>query len=320
VTARWYVLSRGIRRLDDYTWLPVNGGDQRELERIREHLWHGMTLDELVDDERQGLVLAHDPKLGTIVYVTGLAPGSPCEDALGRPIRAAMIGVAAEPSARTELVAVAVAALNGTLATLPPLSFELDVPPGFDFDEDTWAAIVAGQVDDTEEIRAEEAGGWTGRAELAKPKVRRDIQSQRERTATDLLMLTSDDDWLVPRNQIIVLRTLLVDRKLRPSQPWRMLIEISDDSPADHRFDIDPFRILEEGFRHARKVPSWVSRKIGLTLLGAVVIVAVVIVWSVRRPGPTPPAPEGTHTHQTSTVPVGPASPSTAVTITTTRR
>ncbi len=295
MSAQWYIRSRGQdRREDDYDWLPVADADPQQLKRIREHRWNGATLRELVDDVQAGLLLAHDPEIGAVVYVTGLTPAEPAVDPVNRPIRAGLIGVARTPTDRADVVAVAVAALNGTLTALPPLSFDVPTAPGFRFDTTIWQRLIDGyrrELDAPDDDPGSEATPTTG---TLPPKVGPDTPTWRDHVAADLANLSRRRRMAEMSGRIIVLRRPHIDaRQFHAWKPWRTLGDHDNTgAPLPSVSLPGPTDIL-------RRIVS--SRRFISFGLAAVAVLAAVA-WAATRPDrPAPEAPAITNPPQVST-------------------
>lgn len=307
MSATWWVQSRGRRRNHDYAWAPVGGADLAHLKRVREHRWGGATLDDLVDDEQPGLALVRARELGTIVYVTSLSPVPPTTDVLNRPIRAALVGVGRTSPEVTQVVAVAVSALSGTLTTLDQLSFETPDPPGFHFDARAWAAFV------TESARRFARATVDGAdvAELTDPAVLPDRADTRDRTAADLTALFRRGRINEIENAVLVLRSPVLDRADHERwRPWRALTDLQDAvrSPAPGPLDV-PKAVLDFGVRRARRSPLG-RFFVYIAPVGAITVAAAAVAWSAAQPSTPPRDPAA------STVPAGstpaPTTPATA--------
>jgi eukaryotic-like serine/threonine-protein kinase len=282
---RWYVQSRGVPRLKDYTWLPDEPADREHRRRVRRRL--GDLLGTLIDDREPCLALVRDDEVGLVVLATCLGPRQEAEkakDSLGRPIRAALLGNATTRDGERDLVAVAAAVLAGTLAEGPvhglPLEFP-DTPAGFSVSTPDWAEQVAGYVADLDRETAAPAS----RTATAQGDLREDDAVSRERVAAELGGLLRLGRFQQIPGPVIVLRVPAISSgRLQRLSPWRTLTglplapEEPDDGPMPPRFGPSLWSQLTSG-------PKFL-----LVGAGAVAVAAAAVVISLVATGP-PAAP-----------------------------
>ncbi|HEY6495379.1 MAG TPA: hypothetical protein VIZ43_19040, partial [Trebonia sp.] len=144
--ACWYAKSRGEERRKDYGWRPDGPRDRERVAVILACL--RARIGTAVNDEDPGLALFHDAALGLVAYLPALRPsalrpdGGPLADSLGREIRAALLGVATTGEGQREIVALADAALDGSLDRRLPLEYGPELAAGFDWDPDGWRDLL----------------------------------------------------------------------------------------------------------------------------------------------------------------------------------
>jgi outer membrane protein assembly factor BamB len=249
---RWYVQSRGVPRLKDYTWLPDGPDDREHRGRLRRRL--GDLLGTLVDDQEPCLALVRDDELGLIVHATCLGPRQEAKDSVGRSIRAALIGNATTRDGERDLVAVATAVLAGTLAEGSahglPLEFP-DTPAGFSVNAPDWAEQVAGYVADLNRGTAAPARSLTAPGDL-----REDDDVSREEVAAELRGLMRHGRFQQVPEPVIVLRVPTISsgrlQRLSPRPRWTLTRlplapDEPDDGPGPPRFRLSAWSQLTTG-------------------------------------------------------------------------
>jgi hypothetical protein len=273
----WYVQTRGTGLRQDYTWVPVAAGhgDPTELAQLRAHGWRGHTLAELAgDDEHPGLVLAHAPSVGTVVYVTGLRPTDPQPvDAHGRAIRAAVIGLARPGTDPRPVWQLAITALRGRLDARLGLSHDQPDDPGFTVDAASWpqgtATAPPGPPQRADASRVDPT------SILERPRVDRDADDERERVAEELAAAVRSGRLLPPRETVIVLRRSSIDQTMLASiGPRRALTQVEPGSGASRSDSLD---LLAKAGRQAAGGLHGIARMLPWLVVGLAATVALVV-------------------------------------------
>ena len=298
---RWYVSTAGVGRDDDYRWLALAGGAATEPQTV---MYERLGGSERGGSERGGSELGdltseseHKPSVllwrrsdgSFAVYADGLLPpGAPAKgDYHGRTIRAALMGISADPA---PLLAAAAAALAGRLAPAVPVRWEASSPVVAD-GADKWKPPEPRPDGDPTGLPAELAGSW-GLPWERGPSVAREL------AGLDAAALRS-----YPKDRILLFSTKLIGvDQLEQFRPWRALTP-SLSRPRD--------------FKEGKREPDATGRRRPAVrvAVGVVAAVVVVAVWAVTRPSrpapgrPLPPAISTTPSTPPPTKP-SPAKPS----------